>query len=138
MVTCTRQLILQCVLIFCSVSCVLLIIDAFVFALHILYLPVIIYTYAVCIVVAPYLRQHRQMTAAPTPHIMPALTDSTAIVSLIIDEEMVANMSCVICLLPYSVGDEAGLLNCGHIYHLECIKKWLDTGPVVKCPMGCH
>lgn len=41
---------------------------------------------------------------------------------------------CVICFYP--LGNEAiAQVDCGHIYHHKCIKKWLKVGKTKKCPM---
>ncbi|XP_011098261.1 probable E3 ubiquitin-protein ligase HIP1 [Sesamum indicum] len=32
---------------------------------------------------------------------------------------------CVICQTDYEDGEDIGILDCGHEYHKECIKKWL-------------
>ncbi|CAH1425696.1 unnamed protein product [Lactuca virosa] len=43
--------------------------------------------------------------------------------------------SCVICQTNYDDGEEIGVVDCGHEYHVECVKKWLvvkNTCPVCK------
>lgn len=43
--------------------------------------------------------------------------------------------SCVICQTNYDDGEQIGVLDCGHEYHVECVKKWLvvkNTCPVCK------
>lgn len=43
--------------------------------------------------------------------------------------------SCVICQTNYDDQDQIGVLDCGHEYHVECVKKWLmvkNTCPVCK------
>lgn len=43
--------------------------------------------------------------------------------------------SCVICQTNYDDQEHIGVLDCGHEYHLECVKKWLvvkNTCPVCK------
>ncbi|KAG8067277.1 hypothetical protein GUJ93_ZPchr0005g14962 [Zizania palustris] len=45
------------------------------------------------------------------------------------------NESCVICLEEYKSEDSLGRLKCGHRFHTNCIKKWLqvkNTCPVCK------
>ncbi|KAK6785425.1 hypothetical protein RDI58_018880 [Solanum bulbocastanum] len=34
---------------------------------------------------------------------------------------------CVICQTDYKDGEKIGILNCGHEYHEECVKKWLGV-----------
>ncbi|KAI3712090.1 hypothetical protein L1987_70639 [Smallanthus sonchifolius] len=48
------------------------------------------------------------------------------------DEEL---NSCVICQTNYDDQEHIGVLDCGHEYHVECVKKWLtvkNTCPVCK------
>ncbi|KAF5778262.1 putative transcription factor C2H2 family [Helianthus annuus] len=43
--------------------------------------------------------------------------------------------SCVICQTNYDDQEQIGVLDCGHEYHVECVKKWLavkNTCPVCK------
>jgi hypothetical protein len=37
------------------------------------------------------------------------------------------NASCVICLEEYKLKDSLGGLKCGHDFHSDCIKKWLQV-----------
>ncbi|KAK4426713.1 putative E3 ubiquitin-protein ligase RHG1A [Sesamum alatum] len=42
---------------------------------------------------------------------------------------------CSICQEEYELDDETGKLNCGHFYHIDCIKQWLgqkNTCPICK------
>ncbi|GER53827.1 RING/U-box superfamily protein [Striga asiatica] len=42
---------------------------------------------------------------------------------------------CVVCQMDYEYGESIGVLDCGHEYHKDCIKKWLvvkNTCPVCK------
>jgi len=43
------------------------------------------------------------------------------------------NARCVICLEEYKFKDSMGKLKCGHDYHADCIKKWLQVKSV--CPI---
>uniref|UniRef100_A0A6C0LX98 RING-type domain-containing protein n=1 Tax=viral metagenome TaxID=1070528 RepID=A0A6C0LX98_9ZZZZ len=40
---------------------------------------------------------------------------------------------CIICFYPLS-NEKIAQVNCGHIYHHKCIKKWLKIGKTKKCP----
>ncbi|MFS7980417.1 putative transcription factor C2H2 family [Helianthus anomalus] len=43
--------------------------------------------------------------------------------------------SCVICQTNYDDEEQIGVLDCGHEYHVECVKKWLvvkNTCPICK------
>ncbi|XP_062157504.1 probable E3 ubiquitin-protein ligase HIP1 [Alnus glutinosa] len=54
---------------------------------------------------------------------------------LILEEER-----CAICLEEYKNEEEVGTVkNCGHDYHVGCIKKWLlkkNTCPICKAPLS--
>lgn len=40
---------------------------------------------------------------------------------------------CIICFYP--LGNETiAQVDCGHIYHHKCIKKWLKVGKTKRCP----
>ncbi|CAH2051000.1 unnamed protein product [Thlaspi arvense] len=42
---------------------------------------------------------------------------------------------CTICQEDYEAEDEVGKLECGHFYHIHCIKKWLlqkNACPICK------
>nr|GEX48897.1 hypothetical protein [Tanacetum cinerariifolium] len=48
-----------------------------------------------------------------------------------VDQEL----NCVICQTNYDNEEQIGVLDCGHEYHVECVKKWLtvkNTCPVCK------
>jgi len=48
------------------------------------------------------------------------------------------NTMCAICLEELSYGNLAGRLPCDHVYHLECVRSWLDNGhSQARCPMRC-
>uniref|UniRef100_A0A915MA31 RING-type domain-containing protein n=1 Tax=Meloidogyne javanica TaxID=6303 RepID=A0A915MA31_MELJA len=40
---------------------------------------------------------------------------------------------CTICLCEFETGDELRGLNCGHLFHMECIDPWLQQNK--KCPL---
>lgn len=46
--------------------------------------------------------------------------------------------TCVICLEDISTGCRAGQLQCGHVFHDECVRGWLKrSSPETWCPMRC-
>jgi hypothetical protein len=46
--------------------------------------------------------------------------------------------TCAICLEEFSSGCLLGRLPCGHIYHMNCLRKWLSTVRSENwCPMRC-
>ena len=44
------------------------------------------------------------------------------------------NETCIICYMKYDINDIVRLTNCKHIYHIDCIDKWL-TEISYKCPL---
>ncbi|OEL32037.1 E3 ubiquitin-protein ligase MBR1 [Dichanthelium oligosanthes] len=48
-------------------------------------------------------------------------------------QDVKENARCVICLEEYRFKDSVGKLKCGHDYHADCIKKWLQVKNV--CPI---
>ena len=40
---------------------------------------------------------------------------------------------CTICFVPLEEGDRIGDLTCDHIYHVECLKGWVQRKN--KCPL---
>ena len=45
----------------------------------------------------------------------------------------VKNDSCAICIEDFASGNVLRRLSCGHLYHRDCIDKWLDRKPI--CPL---
>lgn len=43
--------------------------------------------------------------------------------------------SCVICLKSFTIGGDAVITNCDHIFHKDCIKRWAAKN--IACPL-CH
>lgn len=51
------------------------------------------------------------------------------------DDQLDSKNSCSICIARYEVGDEIGTLPCLHMFHNDCIKRWLiqsNTCPICK------
>lgn len=44
----------------------------------------------------------------------------------ITDEDLVEIKECPICYIDFEKGDNVAKLNCGHIYHKNCIILWFD------------
>jgi len=40
--------------------------------------------------------------------------------------------TCCICLVPMKIGDDIVLLKCQHLFHFNCLEKWIETKEV--CP----
>ncbi|XP_042019823.1 E3 ubiquitin ligase BIG BROTHER-related-like [Salvia splendens] len=59
-----------------------------------------------------------------TKYLRPLTCNSTS--NLIIDR-------CVICQVEYEVGENLVSLQCDHLYHSECISKWLQINKI--CPI---
>lgn len=49
------------------------------------------------------------------------------------EEHVNNNASCVVCLDPFEVGEDAREMPCNHIFHKHCIYKWLSMNPT--CPV---
>ena len=50
-------------------------------------------------------------------------------------EGMELTDSCLVCLLQIRAGETAqSMRDCAHVYHLDCIRKWLETG-TQSCPL---
>jgi hypothetical protein len=45
------------------------------------------------------------------------------------------NNECIICLDPMIINDKVQILNCGHMYHLDCINKWFNKKKEINCPL---
>ena len=45
------------------------------------------------------------------------------------------NNECIICLEPRVVNDKVKILECGHMYHYDCINKWIEKKGEINCPL---
>ena len=45
------------------------------------------------------------------------------------------NNECIICLDPMIINDKVHILNCGHMYHYDCINKWFNKKKEINCPL---
>ena len=45
-------------------------------------------------------------------------------------EDVVGDLQCPICFVEMEVGKK---ISCGHVFHLECLKTWVETSEV--CPI---
>ena len=45
------------------------------------------------------------------------------------------NNECIICLEPMVVNDKVKILECGHMYHYDCINKWIEKKKEINCPL---
>ncbi|KAM7503962.1 hypothetical protein LguiB_002866 [Lonicera macranthoides] len=66
-----------------------------------------------------------------TRHLKTRMFESSSYTSYSNLEE--AELSCVICQGEYEEQESIGVLNCGHKYHVDCIKKWLLVKNI--CPI---
>ena len=53
---------------------------------------------------------------------------------IIIDKNF-ENNECIICLEPMLVNDKVRILDCGHMYHYNCINKWIEKKGKINCPL---
>ena len=45
------------------------------------------------------------------------------------------NNECIICLEPMIINDKVKILECGHMYHYDCINKWIEKKGEINCPL---
>ena len=45
------------------------------------------------------------------------------------------NNECIICLEPMIINDKVRILGCGHMYHYDCINKWIEKKGEINCPL---
>jgi hypothetical protein len=45
---------------------------------------------------------------------------------------------CPICLDDYKIGEVLKIISCKHVFHRDCIKKWLQNNPVCPLCRGAH
>ena len=45
------------------------------------------------------------------------------------------NNECIICLEPMIIDDKVKILECGHMYHYDCINKWIEKKKEINCPL---
>ena len=48
------------------------------------------------------------------------------------DQGKLEKPTCCICLVPMKIGDDIVLLKCQHLFHYNCLEKWIETKEV--CP----
>jgi len=45
------------------------------------------------------------------------------------------NNECIICLESMIINDKVRILECGHMYHYNCINKWIEKKGKINCPL---
>ena len=50
----------------------------------------------------------------------------------IVDKKLIEH-ECLICLEEFNEGETVSLINCGHMYHTQCIYSWFLTRK--SCPL---
>ena len=53
---------------------------------------------------------------------------------IVIDKNF-ENNECIICLEPMIINDKVKILECGHMYHYDCINKWIEKKGEINCPL---
>ena len=53
---------------------------------------------------------------------------------IIIDKNF-DNNECIICLDAMLIKDKVRILECSHMYHYECINKWIEKKKQINCPI---
>jgi hypothetical protein len=55
------------------------------------------------------------------------------LIDYIVVEKHFENNECIICLDNMKIGDKIKILDCGHIYHYNCINDWFKRKK--ECPL---
>jgi hypothetical protein len=53
---------------------------------------------------------------------------------IILDKEF-ENNECIICLECMYVNEKIKILDCGHMYHYDCINNWILKKGGINCPI---
>jgi len=53
---------------------------------------------------------------------------------IVIDKNF-ENNECIICLESMIINDKVRILECGHMYHYDCINKWIEKKKEINCPL---
>ena len=53
---------------------------------------------------------------------------------IIVDKDF-DNNECIICLEDMKVGEKIRILECGHLYHYDCINAWIRKKREINCPI---
>ena len=54
---------------------------------------------------------------------------------IIIIKKNFDNNECIICLDAMLINDKVRILECSHMYHYECINKWIEKKKQINCPI---
>ena len=57
------------------------------------------------------------------------------LIDYIVVEKHFENNECIICLEPMIINDKVKILECGHMYHYDCINKWIEKKGEINCPL---
>lgn len=84
---------------------------------------------------APRRQERRRLTQEQVQELVPSFTASEYFCQ-IVDQESIQqhNEICSICLDEYAPNDALGELPCAHVFHCDCIAKWL-TERSSTCPL---
>lgn len=67
-----------------------------------------------------------------TIHVRDETREEQARLPVKVCDTIPSDIHCNICLEDYVIGDNLTELSCGHVYHHECIKQWIEVSD--SCP----
>ena len=62
-------------------------------------------------------------------------TDKKSDKEYIVIDKNFENNECIICLESMIINDKVRILECGHMYHYDCINKWIEKKKEINCPL---
>jgi hypothetical protein len=79
----------------------------------------------------------REYDLEPEPELEPTTAgeDAAPGTATTDDVNSTENESCAICLSDFESSDNVIKINCGHIFHADCIQRWADQGARPVCPV---
>ncbi|KFY40969.1 hypothetical protein V495_05143 [Pseudogymnoascus sp. VKM F-4514 (FW-929)] len=76
--------------------------------------------------------RQREMRQPPAPYYIPDKADDETDLLVRLQEPGTGEDQCVVCMDQLSEGDDIRILPCGHLFHYECIRRWLFNR---RCPV---
>ncbi|KFX89808.1 hypothetical protein O988_08485 [Pseudogymnoascus sp. VKM F-3808] len=76
--------------------------------------------------------RQQEMRQPPAPYYVPDKADDETDLLVRLQEPRTGEDQCVVCMDQLSEGDDIRRLPCGHLFHYECIRRWLFNR---RCPV---